>query len=171
MTFNPICSSFGGRKNTVKRLSCLLTLPRGSPSSISLLVPGMGSLVGSQSSLLAVTIPSPVHLFSKGSGHIPRHHLPGGGGGGGGKCSNIRRFLNRERAGCGKIEMCFFSNLRTNLIVIILPCINAAQQQPKAQQNLSHLKILDCVASSLLISAVPHVSNNEYGPYLKWADC
>lgn len=88
-----------GEKIQSRDHQCFLTPCRGSPSSISLLVPGIGSLVGSYSFLLAVIIPSLVHLFSKGSGHIPRHHLPGGGGGGGGKCSNIRSFLNKKKKG------------------------------------------------------------------------
>lgn len=78
MTSNPISSYFGGMKNTLSRdHQHLLTLPRGSPSNTSLLVPSVGSLSGSCSPLVAVTISSPVHLFPKGSRYIPRHHSPG----------------------------------------------------------------------------------------------
>lgn len=165
MTFNPLCTYSGGRRNT--QLRDLLTLQRQptarQPPSFS-----QGGPLGSCSLSMAVLTPSLLHPFSKASGYIARHHLPGGGGG---NCNNICSFFKQKiRDGCGKIEMCFFSTLRTALTGIIPPCTNKAHQLPKAQQNLSHLKILPCVASSLRITAVSQLSNNEYCPYLKWAE-
>ena len=118
MTFNPIGSYFGGRKNTQSRdYQHHSMLCRGSSSSNSFPAPDTGSLFGSHSPVMAVTIPSPVPLFSsKGSGCILRYHLSGGGRVGEGTAVTFSVFKteNREKACCVKMEMYFFGNLRTN---------------------------------------------------------
>lgn len=117
MTFNPICSYFGGRKNTQSRDYQHHSTPCRGSSSNSFPAPDTGSLFGSRSPVMAVTIPSPDHLFtSKGSGYILRYHLPGGKRVGEGTAVTFSVFKteNRERACCVKIEMYFFGNLRTN---------------------------------------------------------
>lgn len=75
MTFTP---DSGGRKNTVKRPSSVgeHSLEAARPPSASVLLPRqpIGKLLWARRLCKAS---SPAHLFSKGSGYVPRHHLPG----------------------------------------------------------------------------------------------